>query len=426
VHWLTRAGRLARGRHETEEAVELYTRAVELSDDEHEKALLWRAIGEAHALRYDGEGMRTALLRALDGPLDHAERADTYAFLAFQSSIRSAMWSIRLNMELIDEWAAEALALADPGSEARARALLARANVELVGAPDEVLDEASAIAEELGSLELRSFALGARTQSAFDQRRFQEAAGWSEERLSLLPGIDDPDHLCEAYEAGSPAAAAVCRFDDARRLAELHAGLSQRLSAHHRVHSVSLELELADALGDWAGLAAQTDRALAAIDANLATPCVRNPRDLLLCSLAHLCLGDESRAEELERDGLRLAGVGYETYLNGAKLRIAMERGDRRAAESLIELPVERALVWGPGIFATRLDAFIALRRNDRIEHEAPELAEPGTTVEPFALRALGAARGDDELLARADGRFAELGLEWHRAQTERLVAGLR
>jgi hypothetical protein len=189
---------------------------------------------------------------------------------------------------------------------------------------------------------------------------------------------------------------------------------------------VSLELELADALGDWEELAAQTERALAAIEANLATPCVRNPRDLLLCGLAHLCLGDESRAAELERDGLRIAGEGYETYLSGVQLRIAMERGDRRAMGSLIELPVERALVWGPGIFAARLDAFIVLGRHEQIEAEAPKLAQPGTTVEPFALRALGAARGDDELLARADERLAELGLAWHRAQTERLLAGLQ
>jgi len=426
VHWLSRAGRLARGRHELDEAVELYDRAIALSTDAHERALLWRAVGEAQALRYDGEGMRKALLRALEGPLDDEERADTYAFLAFQSSIRSAMWSIRLNMELIEEWASKALELAADGSEAKARALLARANVELLGAPEDVLEEADRLAESLDNLELRSFVLGARTQTAFDQRRFQEAAAWSARRLALLPGIDDPDHLCEAYEAGSPAAAAVCRFDEARRLAELHGSLSQRLSPHHRVHSVSLELELADALGDWQALASQTDRAWAAITANLATPCVRNPRDLLLLGLAHLCLGDESRATELELDGLRLAGEGYETYLSGARLRIALERGDRIAAESLIELPVERALVWGPGIFAARLDGFIALGRHDLIEREAPELAQEGTTVEPFALRALGVARSDDELLARADERFAALGLVWHRAQTERLLDGLR
>ena len=426
VHWLTRVGKLARGRHEVDEAVELYSRAVELSDDEHEQALLWRAIGEAHALRYDGEGMRRALLRAVEGPLDDVERADAYAFLAFQSSIRSAMWSIKLNIDLIDEWASRALELASDGTEAKARALLARANIEPAGASEDVLAEASALAEVLDSVDLRSFALGAKTQSAFDQRRFQEAAAWSEQRLALLSAIDDPDHLCEAYEAGSPAAAAVCRFDEARRLAELHGDLAQRLSAHHRVHSVSLELELADALGDWPELAAQTDRALAAIEANLATPCVRNPRDFLLCSLAHLCLGDDSRAEELERDGLRLAGEGYETYLSGARLRIALQRDDRRSIESLVELPVERALVWGPGIFAARLDAFIALGRHERIEAEAPELAQVGTAVEPFALRALGVARDDDELLAQADALFAALGLEWHRAQTERLRAGVQ
>ena len=135
VHWLSRAGRLAFGRHEMEEAVELFTRAVELTDDAYVQATLWRAVGEAHALRYDGEGMRVALLRAVDGPLSDSEKADTYAFLAFQSSIRSAMWSIRLNMELIEGWAAKALELAPDGSEAEVRALLARANANLGGVP---------------------------------------------------------------------------------------------------------------------------------------------------------------------------------------------------------------------------------------------------------------------------------------------------
>ena len=425
VHWLRRAGELARGRHEMDEAVELVTRAVDLCDDPHESALLWRAIGEAQALRYDGEAMRTALLRAIEGPLDDAERADTYAFLAFQSSIRSAMWSIRLNMQLIDEWAQKALELAADGTEAKARALLARANVEPLGASDDVLREAGALAEALDSLELRSYAFGARSQAAFDRRRFLEAATWSERRLELLPGIDDPDHLCEAYEAGAPAAAAICRFGESRRLAQLHSDLAQRLSAHHRVHAVSLELELADALGDWDALAAQTERVWSVVSANLATPCVRNPRDRLLCGLAYLCLGDESRVAELERDASRLAGEGYDTALSAPRLRMALERGDRAAAAALVDLPVERAFVWGPAVFSARLDALVALGLHYLVEREAPVLVQAGTMVEPFALRALGAARGDDELLAKADERFAALALEWHRSQTERLLQGL-
>jgi hypothetical protein len=94
-------------------------------------------------------------------------------------------------------------------------------------------------------------------------------------------------------------------------------------------------------------------------------------------------------------------------------------------AEAQAELPLERSFVWGPGVFAARLDVLVALRRYDSIEHEAPSLLQAGTLVEPFALRALGAARGDDELLGQADARFADLGLTWHMAQTERLLAGL-
>ncbi len=425
VHWLRRAGELARGRHEMDEAVDLFTRAIELSDDDHDRALLWREVGYAQALRYDGEGMRTALLRAIDGALDDAERADTYAFLAFQSSIRAAMWSIRLNLHLIDEWAEKALELAADGTEAKARALLARANVAPLGASDDVLGEASALAEALDSTELRSYAFGARSQAAFERRRFHEAANWSERRLELLPGIDDPDHVCEAYECGAAVATTIGRPGEARRLAGLHWDLARRLSAHHRVHAVSLELELADALGDWAALAGQTERVWEVVSANLATPCVRNPRDLLLCGLAHLCLGDEARAAELERDGSRLAGEGYDSVLSAPRLRMALERGDRATAAALADLPIERAFVWGAGVFSAQLDALVALGRHDLVERDAPVLVQAGTMVEPFALRALGAARGDDELLAKADERFLALGLDWHRSQTERLLAGL-
>ena len=76
------------------------------------------------------------------------------------------MWSIRLNMELIEDWASQALELADAESEARVRAQLALANIEPVGAPEEVLAGAAELAARLGSVELSSFVLGARVQAA--------------------------------------------------------------------------------------------------------------------------------------------------------------------------------------------------------------------------------------------------------------------
>jgi class 3 adenylate cyclase len=422
VHWLSRAGTLARGRYETDEAVALFSRAAELSGDAHERALLWRAVGEAQALRYDGEAMRSALLRSLEGPLSDAERADTYALLAFQASLRSAMWSIRLNRIHIEEWAGRALELAGAESAARVRAILARANVEPDSTSDGDLDEVERLAVALDSVELRSYAFGARSVTAFERRRFHEAAEWGERRLELLAQIDDPDHLCEAYESTVPIAAAVARFDEARRLAELHEGFARRLSPHHRVHSVALALELADVLGDWDSLAAETDRVSDAVAANLATPCVRNPRGLLLCAVAHLVGGDDRRAAELERDANRIGGTGYDSYLAGPRLRLAILRGDEARLEELLALPIERGFVWGAGAMAARIDALVAGGAHDRIEVEVPRLLQERTALEPFVLRALGAARGDDELLQRADERFAALGLEWHRSQTAALL----
>jgi class 3 adenylate cyclase/tetratricopeptide (TPR) repeat protein len=425
VFWLRRAGELARGRYEMEEAIELFSRAIALCDEEHPRALLWRELGHAHAMRYDGEAMRIALLRALDGPLDDDERASTYALLAFQASIRSAMWSIRLNRALIEEWAAKALELAPQGSDAHARALLALANIAPEEVSDDVLERASELADGLGNRELRSYALGARSQTAFERGRFDEALELTQRRLELLEEIDDPDHLSEGYESAVPVAVTAGRFDEAERLWALHRDLTRRLSPHHRVHSVGLALEHAEARGDWETILASTDRVLDAVARNLSTPCVRNPRGLLICALAHACTGDEVRAVELEREAVGVAGQGYETLLAAPRLRAAIVRGDRALAEALLEHPLERSYVWGPGVFAAHLDALVALGKADRIEQEAAPFLGPGLYLEPFALRALGAARRDDDLLARADERFAALGLEWHRAQTERLLAGI-
>jgi class 3 adenylate cyclase/tetratricopeptide (TPR) repeat protein len=425
VHWLRRAGELARGRHEMDEAVELFTRAAELTRDDHQRALLWRDIGHAQALRYDGEAFWAAMERSLDGPLDTHERADAYSRLAFETSIRSGMWSIRPGKERIEGWVLRALELAEHGSIEETRALLARANAEPAEAPDELLEFVTSAAERSGDPDLLSFTFGARSHTAFEHLKFEEAATWIERRLALIPEIDDPDGLCEVYESAVPVVAAFGRFDEARRLASEHWEIARRLSPHHRVHAASLRLEIEETLGDWSTLAAETDLVMDLVAQNLATPCVRNARDLLLGALAHVCVGDEARARELELEAAALAGEGHERELATPRLRTALVRGDAEATRTLVRLPLMRTFVWGSTVFATLLDALTALREFAWVEREAPLLRKPGTVIEPFALRALGVVRGDDELLAQADERFASLGLDWHRAQTERLLAGL-
>jgi hypothetical protein len=68
---------------------------------------------------------------------------------------------------------------------------------------------------------------------------------------------------------------------------------------------------------------------------------------------------------------------------------------------------------------ATRLDALAILGTATDVEQA---FAPSASHVEPFALRALGLARGDDALLARADERFRALALDWHADQTAYLT----
>lgn len=69
-------------------------------------------------------------------------------------------------------------------------------------------------------------------------------------------------------------------------------------------------------------------------------------------------------------------------------------------------------------------DALIALGEYGRIESEAQQWVREETYTEPLALRALGVARSDGQLLDRATALFEAMGMEWHAAATRKLVAG--
>ena len=57
-----------------------------------------------------------------------------------------------------------------------------------------------------------------------------------------------------------------------------------------------------------------------------------------------------------------------------------------------------------------------------RVEDEAPRFLQQGTYFEPFALRALGVVRDDEDLIRQALERFEALKLDWHAEQTRALL----
>ena len=202
VRWLTRAGKLAVDRYEIDEALELFHRALGLTSSSETAAGLWLAIGNATALRYDGAGFANAMERALELSDDPAVRAKTYSELAFQTGIRIGMWTTRPEVTTVDAWIERALAVTGEKSAERARTLIALANTH----PDngEHARRASALADELGDPELRSWAWMARTAAAFEATRFEESLTWAQRRFDLEDQITDPDHLVEMRENALP------------------------------------------------------------------------------------------------------------------------------------------------------------------------------------------------------------------------------
>jgi hypothetical protein len=146
---------------------------------------------------------------------------------------------------------------------------------------------------------------------------------------------------------------------------------------------------------------------------------VLSARSLYVCALANAHLGDDDETERLEAKAEPLAISGYGTVLDTPRLLLTIHRGDLTAVQSLLGEPAVRASNWFYlSSMAAHLDGLAALHERERVEREATPALRPGTYLEPFALRALGLVREDDELVARASRLFERLGLDWHAART--------
>jgi class 3 adenylate cyclase len=425
LEWLERAGDLAIGRYEIDDGLALLSRALELEPDEIRESQIWRKIGLANALKFDGEAFWTAMQRSLAVCHDRTTCANSYADLAMQTAIRSGMWQRRPERDLVDGWIEEALTLAPPEGPARAKALIARCfwSRRAEGGP---ADEATELAERLGDVELRSYAFGAQSATAFGRGDFAGSLTWAERRLDLIAEISDPDHIADVYEMTIPSFSILGRFADSRRLASLHDEVVQTLSAHHRLHGVAVLLEVEEVCGGWDRILGLAERTTSAVMDNLSTPCIRNARSLLVTALAAARSGNAEAAASFEERGEEVATEGYDFILAAPRAQLALLRGDSDSALALTRPFDEFAgtvQTWFALQAATaRLDALAAAKDRRNLEREAEPLLRPETYLEPFALRALGIVREDEQLIARAIERFDAMQLDWYAAQTRTLL----
>jgi class 3 adenylate cyclase len=420
LHWLGRAAELAVARFDLDDALGLLDRAVGLSPADAE---LWHSIARVNALKLDGEAFWKAMLCAIELESDPATLGELYSELAFESTMRGAMWKVAPDDTLLQGWLTKSLELARPDSRARGYGLAAKAMHD-----DDVsaAEGAIALAERLDDVELLSFGLYARFAIAQFFADFAGASEWAQRRLALAPRLSDPDHLALVHWGCSTAALAAGGLDEALSHADRHEAIAARLTPHHEVHALGNLLLLDEAAGRWERLRERTESAERAVLANGDTPCAYNPRCLLACAVACAALGRDDAARRLEAEEAALGFAGYGLLLDAPRARLAMIRGDLDRLETLIE-GSERWHwhVWNyvNGV-AARLDAFAALGRAEEVVEDAERHVQPGTYLEPFALRTLGVARDDPALIARAQDRFRALGLDWYAAQTDALVSG--
>jgi len=420
--WLERAAELAMRRYELDDALALLRRALSLQSDDEAQARVWRTIGKANALKFDGEAFWTAMQNSLKVCSNKATCADTYSELAFQTAIRSSMWAKRPDRQLVAGWIQQALELSEPESAPRAKALIAHSFWER-NTP-EAAREASEFAERAGDVDLRSYAWGARGAVAFGQGEFESALIWSQQRLDVKNEIGDPDHVADIYEIAIPSCCANGRFSEARRLAGEHDAIVEPLSHHHRLHGIAVLLEVEEVCGGWNRILELAERTEAAVEANLMTPCVRNARALLLTALAAASVGDEETARQYERRAEEVENEGYEFVLAAPRIWLALLRGEMDEVDRLEPIDLRRVQhEYALPAAAARLDALAALKKGALVEREASPLLRPGIYLEPFALRALGVVREDDRLIEEATERFAAMGLAWHADQSRRLLA---
>ena len=415
--WSCRAGKLAVARYELDEGLALLHQAVRLESVPERQAELWEEIGHANALRFDGEAFRDAMETAiaLAGP-----SGELYSELALQTVVRSGMWNPRPNQEFVEGWIDRALELSEDGSPAHAKAL---ASAALERGDEAAARQLHALAVRSGDVDLRSNALSALTDVAWYAGDREGARRWVEERLALVPVLSDPDDCHFAEMTAACVYIALARLPEAAAACGRLEALVQGLTPHHRLHAVYCRLMVETVFGHWDRVRELTQMVEHTVKANEAAPCTGNAATLLFCAVASERTGDEAESIRLENEAATQTLEGQRSYYLAYWLRLMLARADLPGLERLVATIDLDHLAEGPYRYdqpPAVLDALVMLRDHESIERVAPGWLRHETYAEPFALRALGIARVDAELLDRASTTFRSIGLGWRADETDR------
>ena len=357
--------------------------------------MLWWAIGRAIALKYDGEAFWEAMEQGRRRRARIRSRwAEISSELAFQTAARSGMWrpcSCRRARAGSDRSSVVAL----PAGEPRPRESARRPRLLASARRGREAAQAVQLAEQLEDVELLSYALDASSLTSYAVGDYERGL-----RRQLAGGssfrIESPTRTI-SRTCVRVASQCVHRTRTLRRGARACSRIRrdrEELTPHHQLHGVALLVEVEELAGEWEAIRALEPEVERAVAANLATPCVRNARSLLVCALARERLGEREASRPPRGGGAELAPEARGARLALPKIQLALRRGRARSGRGSPRRAgrrgSERHLV--PRSVARHASCYAMAALGDArgVEEEAPPLLRPATYLEPFALRALG------------------------------------
>jgi hypothetical protein len=347
------------------------------------------------------------------------ERAQLYSELAYRGG-NPATWTDPPAPATVEGWIARALAEGGSDPAVRARTLVARTNLDpahTMAAAEETLE----LAHRHGLGWLLGPAYRQLAHCATAAGDLEAARRWADQERTLPPEVADRSERTLWLLHATFVYLRLGRIAEAQRFAREHEAMATRLSPHLHVHAVGATLLTRTVVGRWEEASRLAAGVEAASVANADTLCDLNWRSLLMAALALARIGDEKEARRLEAFAAAVVPPHASLAQEPAFLRLLLLRGDLAAAREALDAD-PGPYPWTDVDYApARVDALAAVGDRAGVEAEAEPLLRAGGFGEPFALRALGTARGDRGLIERAAARFAAMGLDWYAHDTRAL-----
>jgi class 3 adenylate cyclase/tetratricopeptide (TPR) repeat protein len=431
-----------------EQAERFARTAVSLAGDRVERSRALETLGTAHFHAYDGDMAWRSLKEAIDLIVDDpAGRPDPAApsvahlcavALEVATRARGTMRQ-RITRDEGERYLQIGLAAAGPGdSEDRARLLVARSfepsAFREVHLDEEDLErarrtgeEAAAIAERLGRVDLQSAALDGIATTFHSVGRYEGMEGPVRRRLELASKLSDPYEIGDIYAMAAWWALTTGRYRESVELAGRGFAAASP-SPLQSLYCLDFRVAARFRLGDWDGALSDVALAEELLGDRRDSPPGFAPMHVAIAAFVNDARGDRGAANRYLRlvRWLEEAEERLDCVLTLWQSRLLARRGDFEEARALLE---RRAVVENLWSRDEVLEAWCEVISEQGAWDEAPKLAEQASAhaawagVPPLALfatrlegRAAG-ARGSSEravqLLTSAIEGFTGLDAVW-------------